>query len=391
MRIGIVCPYSWDFPGGVQVHVRDLAETLIALGHHVSVLAPADDDGALPPYVVAAGRAVPVRYNGSVARLTFGFVSAARVRRWVKEGEFDVLHVHEPGAPSLSLLACWSAVGPMVGTFHTSTSRSRAMAATSLVIETALEKLSARIAVSPAARQTLVAHLGGDAVLIPNGVAMSAFADSTPLEGWPRPGGTLGFLGRIDEPRKGLKVLLEALPQIVASVPDVQVLVAGPGDADAALADVPRELRERVHLMGRVTEEDKARMYRSVDVFVAPNTGGESFGIVLLEAMASEAPVLASDIDAFVRVLDGGTAGALFRSEDSDSLAKEAIALLGDTARREELRVRARETAARYDWARVAQDVLRVYETVAVTGDKVREDVRGQALGRFRLTRGSDS
>ena len=156
MRVGIVCPYSWDVPGGVQAHVRDLAETLIEFGHEVSVIAPADDDDALPSYVVPAGRAIPVPYNGSVARLTFGLMSATRVRRWLRDGDFDVLHVHEPTAPSLSIIACWSAVGPMVGTFHTSTSRSRAMAAMALLIETALEKLSARIAVSPAARQTLI-------------------------------------------------------------------------------------------------------------------------------------------------------------------------------------------------------------------------------------------
>ena len=119
MKVGIVCPYSWDVPGGVQSHVRDLAEVLLARGHEVSVLAPADDDTPLPPYVVPAGRAVPVPYNGSVARLNFGPLSAARVRRWLREGEFDVLHIHEPATPSLSLLACWAAIGPIVATFHT--------------------------------------------------------------------------------------------------------------------------------------------------------------------------------------------------------------------------------------------------------------------------------
>jgi phosphatidylinositol alpha-mannosyltransferase len=137
MRIGVVCPYAWDVPGGVQFHVRDLAEHLIGLGHEVSVLAPADDapprpggrGGAptpLPPYVTSAGRAVPVPYNGSVARLNFGFLSAARVRRWLHEGRFEVLHIHEPATPSLSLLACWAATGPIVATFHTSNPRSRA-------------------------------------------------------------------------------------------------------------------------------------------------------------------------------------------------------------------------------------------------------------------------
>ena len=210
MRIGIVCPYTWDVPGGVQQHIRDLAEALIELGHEVSVISPADDDTPLPDYVVPAGRAVPVPYNGSVARLAFGFLSAARVRRWVKEGNFDVLHVHEPAAPSLSLLACWVADGPIVATFHTAMPRSRLIHATSPVLQTALEKISGRIAVSEAARTTLVEHMGGDAVLIPNGVTVRRYEKASPLPGWPGTGGALGFLGRMDEPRKGLDVLLRA-------------------------------------------------------------------------------------------------------------------------------------------------------------------------------------
>ena len=170
MRVGIVCPYSWDVPGGVQEHTRDLAEALIDLGLQVSVLAPADDDAALPDYVVPAGRAVAVPYNGSVARLAFGPLSANRVRRWIKDGNFDVLHVHEPAAPSLSLLACWVADGPIVATVHGATTRSRAMHVAEPVLRSALEKINGHIAVSEAARTTLVSHLGGDAVLIPNGV-----------------------------------------------------------------------------------------------------------------------------------------------------------------------------------------------------------------------------
>ncbi|MCW8218841.1 glycosyltransferase family 4 protein, partial [Streptomyces griseolus] len=210
MKIGIVCPYSWDVPGGVQFHIRDLAEHLIRLGHDVSVLAPADDETPLPPYVVSAGRAVPVPYNGSVARLNFGFLSAARVRRWLHDGTFDVIHIHEPTSPSLGLLTCWAARGPIVATFHTSNPRSRAMIAAYPILQPALEKISARIAVSEYARRTLVEHLGGDAVVIPNGVDVDFFARAEPKTAWQ--GGTLGFIGRIDEPRKGLPVLMKALP-----------------------------------------------------------------------------------------------------------------------------------------------------------------------------------
>src|SRR4249920_2966659 len=248
MRIGIVCPYTWDVPGGVQQHIRDLAEALIGLGHEVSVISPADDDTPLPDYVVPAGRAVPVPYNGSVARLAFGFLSAARVRRWVKEGGFDVLHVHEPAAPSLSLLACWVADGPIVATFHTANPRSRALHATAPALKTALEKISGRIAVSEAARTTLVEHMGGDAVLIPNGVTVRRYEKADPLPGWPGPGGALGFLGRMDEARKGLAVLLAAFGILGPQRPGLRLLIAGPGDAEEAMEKVPPALRDRVVL-----------------------------------------------------------------------------------------------------------------------------------------------
>src|SRR5664280_2614325 len=231
VRVGLVCPYTWEVPGGVQSHVRDLAEALADLGHSVSVLAPADDDTPLPPYVSSAGRALPVPYNGSVARLAFGPLSAARVRRWLREGSFDVLHVHEPAAPSLSLLACWAADGPIVATFHTANPRSRVMAAAQAALQPAMEKITGRIAVSSAARRTVVEHLGADAVLIPNGVSVAAFRGARPLLGWPGAGGAVGFLGRFDEPRKGFNVLLTAFAVLASHRPGLRLLVAGRGDA----------------------------------------------------------------------------------------------------------------------------------------------------------------
>lgn len=368
MRIGIVCPYTWNVPGGVQQHIRDLAEALLALGHEVSVITPADDDAPLPHYVVSAGRAVPVPYNGSVARLAFGFLSASRVRRWIREGGFDVLHIHEPAAPSLGLLACWAADGPIVATFHASYEKSRAVTVSAPILQSALEKITGRIAVSEAARNTLVEHLGGDAVLIPNGVATERYATAEPLRGWDgRDGGrSLGFLGRMDEPRKGLQVLLRAFETLGPRRPNLRLLVAGPGDADDVLAKVSPELRDRVVVLGMVSEEDKIRAYHSVDVFVAPNLGGESFGIVLTEAMSAGAPILASDIEAFRRVLQDGRAGMLFPTGDADALAEAAAALLDDPARRKELSKGARTAVRAYDWSTVARDVLRVYETVVV-------------------------
>jgi len=364
MRIGLVCPYSWDVPGGVQEHIRDLAEALIDLGHAVSVISPADEDSVLPSYVVPAGRAVPVRYNGSVARLAFGPLSANRVRKWIRDGNFDVLHVHEPAAPSLSLLACWVADVPIVATVHGATARSRALHVAEPMLRSALEKISGRIAVSEAARTTLVQHLGGDAVLIPNGVSVRRYSKAEPLPGWAGEGGALGFLGRIDEPRKGLAVLLRAFEIVGAERPDLRLLIAGPGDTGEVLAKLPPVLRPRVVLLGQVSEDVKVRVYHSVDVFCAPNTGGESFGVVLAEAMAAGAPIVASDLDAFRRVLRGGRAGELFENGNAVDLAAAIARLLDDPERRASLSAAAAEAVRDYDWPKIAQDVLKVYQAV---------------------------
>ncbi|MGW7459362.1 glycosyltransferase family 4 protein [Streptomyces sp. NPDC054797] len=385
MKIGIVCPYSWDVPGGVQFHIRDLAEHLIRLGHEVSVLAPADEDTPLPPYVVSAGRAVPVPYNGSVARLNFGFLSAARVRRWLQEGAYDVIHIHEPTSPSLGLLACWAAQGPIVATFHTSNPRSRAMIAAYPILQPALEKISARIAVSEYARRTLVEHLGGDAVVIPNGVDVDFFASAEPKSEWT--GQTLGFIGRIDEPRKGLPVLMAAFPKIVEACPDVRLLVAGRGDEEEAVASLPAEPRSRVEFLGMVSDEDKARLLRSVDVYVAPNTGGESFGIILVEALSAGAAVLASDLDAFAQVLDQGGAGDLFANENADALATAAVTLLRDPARRAQLSARGSAHVRRFDWSTVGADILAVYETVTDGAAAVDTDERVPLRTRLGFSR----
>lgn len=384
MRVGIVCPYDWTSPGGVKAHVRDLALALQRFGHEVSVLAPVDDDDyPLEDFVVDGGKPVSVPYNGSVAKVNFGPVSAARVRRWIKEGDFDVLHVHEPASPTLSVLACWAARGPIVATYHSSQTRSRALSAAYYIVQTAMEKITARIAVSEAARQTLVKHLGGDAVLIPNGVTCADFEGVAPLPGYPRTGPTLFFIGRIDEPRKGLPVLLEALPTLAAAHPDIEILVAGPGDQEDAIEQVPTELRHHVRFLGLVSDADKAAAFVSADIYVAPNTGGESFGIVLLESMAAGTPVVATDLEAFARVLDGGECGVMFSNGDAASLASAVDALLADPALRQRLSEVGRERARQFDWNVVAREVEQVYETVTSTGEKVENDMRGQFVGRL--------
>jgi phosphatidylinositol alpha-mannosyltransferase len=195
------------------------------------------------------------------------------------------------------------------------------------------------------------------------------------------------FLGRIDEPRKGLQVLLAALPEVARAVPEVELLVAGPGEVEPVRAGLAPGLAERVQFLGMVSQEDKARALHSADLYVAPNTGGESFGIILLEAMAAGAPVVASDLDAFQRVLDEGRAGAHFRNEDPADLARVLIALLADPPRRAALQAAGRARAAQYDWSRVARQVVAVYESVTPGGEKVHADLSKQLWGSWPVRR----
>lgn len=364
LRIGMVSPYSWDVPGGVQFHIRDLAQTLIAQGHHVSVLTPVQRSTNLPKYVVDAGRAVPIRYNGSVARIQFGVLSGARVRSWLADGDFDVVHVHEPQTPSLSLLTCMMASTPIVCTVHAATERSRWLAATQALLQPFLERISGRIAVSELARRLQVEHLGGDAVLIPNGVFVDDFAMAQPLDGYDDAHPAIGFLGRFDEPRKGLQVLLPAMERVVTQLPEARLLIAGRGNEQQLRADLPLELVDRVEVLGPLSEQDKARFLRTLDVYCAPNTGGESFGIILTEAMAAGAPVVASDIDAFRRVLASGLAGVLTAVGNQIALADGIVATLTDTESTANRRAKAHEIVRQYDWSVVAQRVLGVYQAV---------------------------
>jgi phosphatidylinositol alpha-mannosyltransferase len=211
----MVSPYAWDVPGGVQAHIKDLAHYFSASGHEVSVLAPAVSESAIEEgFVVAAGRPVAIPYNGAVARVLFGPVAATRVRQWIARNEFDVLHLHEPAIPSLSLLACSIAEGPMVGTFHAAAPRQKVAFAIAPLLEPVIEKLRARIAVSEVARETLRIHLDTDAVVIPNGIDTSFFQSAQENPEWTRDF-TIGFLGRFSEPRKGLSVLIDALPNLI--------------------------------------------------------------------------------------------------------------------------------------------------------------------------------
>lgn len=380
LRIGIVCPYSYDVPGGVQFHIRDLAEALGDLGHDVQVLVAADDDTEIAPFMTSAGGAIPLKYNGSVARMTFGPVAARRVRRWLVAGDFDILHLHEPVTPSLSMLALWIARGPIVATFHTSMTRSRALQIAFPLVRPAMEKISARIAVSEDARRTLIEHLGGDAVVIPNGVYVEPFRSAPVDERWTGTpeAPTIAFLGRLDEPRKGLPVLTEAIPKVLEVFPGARFLVAGRGDAGMATAiEALGEQASAVEFLGGISEEDKAKLLSSVDIYCAPQTGGESFGIVLVEAMSAGSCVVASDIGAFSRVLQHGKAGRLFSNADGADLARVLVETIQNPEQRAQTCAAADVAVDRFDWSVVTNEILTVYEmalaaseaTVRVTED----------------------
>lgn len=388
MRVGLVCPYAWDIPGGVRSHIADLAMALQGHGHEISVLAPVEDPADLPDWVVDGGRPIAVRYNGSIARLSMGVSATRRVRSWIRGGDFDVVHVHEPVAPSLSVLALWVARGPVVATWHSSNERSRIMTAGYYLGQTAMEKVRGRIAVSEDARRTLVNHMGGDAVLIPNGVRVSAFASTERLPDVDPGRPAVLFLGRMDEPRKGLAVLWESLPRLLQAVPDLQVLVAGPGDVEEQREQIPDGLEHAVRFLGRISDEDKVRALRSVDVYIAPHTGGESFGIVLVEAMAAQAAVVASDLPAFRRVLEDGRSGVIFPNQDAGALAEAVIGMLADPGQRAGLVAAADLRVREFDWDRVVDDVIAVYDSIRIPGEKVTEDLRGQLVGRLSRSNG---
>ncbi len=363
MRIGIVCPYSLDLPGGVQLHVTNLAAALTDLGHHVRVLAPSAPRTPVPGFVDSAGWSVPVSYNGSTARIKFGLVAAWKVREWLKYGRFDIVHLHEPGAPSLSLIAMWARRGPTVATFHTSNDSSVVMRLAKPFIKPGMEVLDARIAVSPSADRTIKEHLRLDAThIIPNGVSTKAFVGAPPRKAWQGTKGrpTVGILGRLDEPRKGLETFLGMIPLVRERIPGVRFLVAGRYSSRAA----SRIIKAGAEHLGELNESLKQRFMSSVDVYCAPNTGGESFGIVLVEAMAAGAAVVASDLPAFRDVAsshNGEPCVFLHGVGDADDLADKVSELLENREERKALAKSGQQCAALFDWDSVAPRVERTY------------------------------
>jgi phosphatidylinositol alpha-mannosyltransferase len=371
LKIGIVCPSGWDTPGGVQIHIKELTQWLIAKGHEVSVLAPVTDEGGnIEPWVVSAGRPISIPYNGAIAKVIFGPLASSRVKQWISNGNFDLLHLHEPAIPSLSLLAGWAGDGPMVATFHAAANPQKVANAIGTMLDPLIERITAKIAVSEIARETLKDRFNTEAVVIPNGIDTSKFKGIGTRSEWALPN-TLGFIGRFDEPRKGLAVLLAAIPKIVNKIPNLRILVAGPGNASDFEKLIPSELRERITFLGRISETEKAQFFKSISLYIAPNTGSESFGIILAEAMAAKTPIVASNLPAFVKLLDDGASGAIFTSEDSENLAETTLNLLENQEKREKIAIAGYEKAKGFDWNSVGDQILSVYEIALAGNTKV--------------------
>ncbi|MEN9305589.1 MAG: hypothetical protein RLZZ159_924 [Actinomycetota bacterium] len=383
MKIGFVSPYAWDVPGGVQAHIKDLALHYRQQGHEISVLAPASDESLIEEdFVIVAGKPIAIPYNGAVARVLFGPLAASRVRQWISNGEFDVLHLHEPAIPSLSLLACSIAEGPLVGTFHAAAPRQKVAFAIAPLLEPVIEKLRARIAVSEVARETLRIHLDTDAVVIPNGIDVDFFSKAEPNSSWKKPL-TMGFIGRFSEPRKGLDVLLKALPNIARVFPDFRLMIAGPGEGLEAMQSINPALRNRLEFLGRIDDAEKATFLKSLDLYIAPNTGGESFGIILTEAMAAGVPIVASDIPAFRYLLEDGKYGSLFENENSDDLARRVIELFKSEEKRNALSSAGQLRAKRFDWSEVSDEIMNVY--LHARGEEEKVTLVSESRGWNRL------
>lgn len=380
LRVGIVCPYSFDAPGGVQNHVVELAEALRQRGHHVHCIAPGDPTLTSIDHLTLTGKSVAVKYNGSVARLSVGPRTVLHVRRWIREGRFDVLHIHEPSAPSIGLVALACARGPLVATFHTAAERSNMLRNAHRVLVPLMEKLRGRIAVSALARRLQMQSLGSDAVEIPNGIWMQPFTDAANTVDKTRTP-SVTFMGRLNEPRKGLDIFAQALLHMREHLDELIVNIVGEGTLDPVWGQIGSHFTVIEH--GRVSDEQKARLLASSHIYCAPNLGGESFGIVLLEAMAAGATLVASDLDAFTRVTDNGRVAQLYPTGNPAALADCLMQLLGDEQRQLALRHAAALRAHEFDWCVVSQKIEDVYYSVCQDEEQVTVGRGEPTLGRF--------
>ena len=355
MRIALVCPYSLTLPGGVQTQVLALARALRALGHPTRVLGPCD--GAPPDVgITPLGNSVPLAANGSMAPIAPDPACALRTIRALRDEQFDVVHLHEPLVPGPTMTALLFDAAPMVGTFHAA-GGSAAYKWLRPGTRYAARRLSLRCAVSEDARCMAQHALGGEYVLVHNGIDVARFAKATP---WPTEGPTIFFVGR-HEPRKGLSVLLEAM----SSLPqEVRLWVGGDGpETDVLRARTRRD--DRIEWLGAIHDDEKARRLRGADVFCAPSLYGESFGVVLLEAMAAHAPIVASDLPGYSNVARSGVDAVLVPPGDPEALGNALRSVLADSRLAETVAVAADARAAEVAMDRLAERYLELYAEVA--------------------------
>lgn len=366
MRVALACPYAWDAPGGVQTHVRQLAACLRARGHQTLILAPGWTQTP-DPGVVIVGRPFRIPFNGSVAPVCPDPRSRTRIRRALARFEPEVVHAHEPFSPSTGFFATLDSPAPVVAVSHTYFERSVLFDLFSRTFGRVWRKPAVWVGVSQASAKFLRRHVGPDADVrvIPNGVDVEAFRSAKPAE--LPPGRRMLFVGRL-EPRKGLQVAIDAFSRLAPRHRDLYFVVAGEGPERAALDRIESHTRSRVIELGTVPHADLPRCHAAADVFVSPATGRESFGIVLVEAMAAGLPVVASDIPGYREVVRAGVDGLLVPAGDPQALAEAVGKVLadGDLARR--LSAAARERADAFRWELVAERVEAAYRDAILRG-----------------------
>jgi phosphatidylinositol alpha-mannosyltransferase len=366
MKIALVSPYDLAVPGGVNSHIHHLADNFIALGHEVRIIAPASDVKGISPHAIVVGRPRSIPAGGSIARMAMSPRLADPVRRILAEERFDIVHVHEPLVSFLPIQFLRFSTAVNVGTFHAARdSGARLYTYTRRLLMHCFRRLDGKIAVSRAASRLIAPHFPGYYNIIPNGVDVEHFSAPTePLPEWDDGMVNILFLGRLEK-RKGLRYLLRAFARVKAARPDTRLLIVGGYDARQKRG-YDRWIKESgvrdVHFIGYVPLEELPRYHRSAHIFCAPNTGNESQGIILLEAMAAGLPVVASNIDGFALVLTHGVEGLLVRPKDSDALADALLNLVDDPDQRASMSALGRERAQHFSWERVSQRVLSYYE-----------------------------
>ena len=364
LKIAMVSPYDFTWPGGVTAHVAHLARELGRSGHQVQVLAPHSPSRECQEAekFVPLGRSVPLPSGGSIARVSLSWWLYRKVRSLLREEAFDIIHLHEPMAPILPLCVLEFSNTVNVGTFHAVNNRTHLYKLSHPIIKRWHQRLHGAIAVSPAAHRYVNNAFPGDYKIIPNGIDIDHFSGN--VAPWPqyRDGKTnILFVGRLEK-RKGLKYLLDAYSRIKWDLPDIRLLVVGQGNPDEESHRImaARALKD-VEFIGPVSQEDLPRYYATADIFCSPATGSESFGIVLLEAMAAGKPVVASNIEGYASIVSDGRQGILIPPRDGGALSAALARLMRDPSLRRQMGDEGKLTVEQYRWSEVARRVEDYY------------------------------